>query len=251
MSEIIFYDIPGKAEETLAWSPNTWNTRFALNFKGLKYKTEWVEYPDIDALCKKIGAKHTSFKADGATPHYTLPVIYDPSTKAVVSDSTAIADYLDKTYPDQPLLYPPGTRALHAAFENLFSSVVGVPLYPLLVFHTSLNLNKPSYDYFRKTREEAFGKKLEHIAPEGESEEMWKKFEDGLALVAGWLKEAGDKPFIGGDQPSYADLQVGGRLIWAKLVWGENSSGWNRIKALDGGMWGRYLQQLDKYTTVV
>ncbi|KAI0682851.1 hypothetical protein BC835DRAFT_807562, partial [Cytidiella melzeri] len=79
---IIFYDIdsskPGRA-----WSPNTWRTRYALNYKGIPYRTEWVEYPDIEPLCKKIGGSATAKKEDGRD-HYTLPMIYDPSTGEVV-----------------------------------------------------------------------------------------------------------------------------------------------------------------------
>lgn len=60
---VVFYDIPGNAHPQKAWSPNTQNTRYAsrreqeglltdtlryiLNYKGIPYKTVWVEYPDI------------------------------------------------------------------------------------------------------------------------------------------------------------------------------------------------------------
>lgn len=217
-----------------------------MNYKGLKYRTEWVEYPDIEALCKKIGAGHTSIKSDGVTPYYTLPVIYDPSTKAVIADSTDIADYLDKTYPDKPL-YTSGTRALHAAFSSVFSDTCFVPLFQLVVLATCLNLNEPSYEYFRRTREASMGK-LEDIVPEGEKgEKAWKEFEKGMEKVATWFKADGDKPFVGGDTLRYADIQIAAQLMWAKKVFGKDSKDWARIKDLDGGRWGRYLQQFDKY----
>ncbi|THH30531.1 hypothetical protein EUX98_g3651 [Antrodiella citrinella] len=251
MSEIIFYDIPSKTQ-TNAWSPNTWNTRFTLNLKGLKYRTEWVEYPDIEASCKKIGAGQTSTKSDGVTPHYTLPVIYDPSTKTVVADSFAIAEYLDTTYPNTPLVFPKNTRALHAAYSDAFNDALMMPLYSLSVLPTALTLNPSSYEYFRRTREVSFGKKLEEVAPEDErGEEVWAKLEAGFAKIASWLEKNKEKPFVGGDKITYADIEIAGRLIWAKIVMGEDSKGWQRIKAIDGGRWDRYLQQFDKYTTVV
>ncbi|GAW07249.1 AChain Crystal Structure Of Glutathione Transferase Gstfua3 From Phanerochaete Chrysosporium [Lentinula edodes] len=114
---IVFYDIPF-AESNICWSPNTWKTRYSLNYKGLSYRTEWIEYPDIEALCIKIGAAPTDVKADGITPDYTLPVIYDPSTDKTISDSFAIALYLDTAYPDTPKLFPPGTQALQEAFVH-------------------------------------------------------------------------------------------------------------------------------------
>ncbi|KAJ8699426.1 hypothetical protein PTI98_002541 [Pleurotus ostreatus] len=70
MAGIIFYDIPSSLEPQ-AWSHNTWRVRYALNIKGIPYQTVWVEYPDIEAVCKKIGASPTGEEA----PHYTLPVI--------------------------------------------------------------------------------------------------------------------------------------------------------------------------------
>lgn len=91
----------------------------------------WVEYSDIgtseslsrdlsydacafaEALAKKIGAKPTEYK-EGNRPWYTLPIIYDPLTKTVVTDSFDIAIYLDRQYPSTPVVFPPGTIALQA-----------------------------------------------------------------------------------------------------------------------------------------
>lgn len=103
-----------------------------MNYKGLSYKTVWVEYPDIGkawsdpprlftggtdtdpaartaALAKKIGAKPTA-TVDGE-PLYTVPIIHDPNTGSVVADSFYIAQYLDKQYPGQPTLIPQDTDA--------------------------------------------------------------------------------------------------------------------------------------------
>lgn len=123
---IIFYDIsslaPGKA-----WSPNTWKTRsvvhspslpslqfhshvgtrYLLNIKGLPYRTQWVELPDIADLLKALGVSPNL-----ASPFpYSLPAIYDPRTKRAIMDSAEIAKYLDDEYPATPVVIPKELRA--------------------------------------------------------------------------------------------------------------------------------------------
>ena len=224
---------------------------FALNYKGLNYKTKWVDYPDIEAVCKEIGAPPTGFKADGVTPLYTCPVIYDSSTKAVVSDSTKIAEYLDKAYPDAPMLYPSGTRGLQAAFESAFAAAGFSPMFMLIVNKITFDLPGPSSEYFKRTRTESYGK-LDEIAPEGEKrEKFWKEFEAGMATVASWIEAGGSKPFLGGTQPVYADLQIAARLIFARNIMGKNSKDWKRVQAMDGGRWDRYMQRFEKWSAVL
>ncbi|THU78683.1 hypothetical protein K435DRAFT_786154 [Dendrothele bispora CBS 962.96] len=48
---LVFFDIPSKIG---AWSPNTWKTRYSLNYKGIPYKTVWVESPDIAKTLKDL-----------------------------------------------------------------------------------------------------------------------------------------------------------------------------------------------------
>ena len=40
--EIVLYDLKNKHNK--CWSLNPWKTRLILNLKGLKYRTEWIEY---------------------------------------------------------------------------------------------------------------------------------------------------------------------------------------------------------------
>ncbi|TCD62885.1 hypothetical protein EIP91_006269 [Steccherinum ochraceum] len=253
MKKIIFYDIPGKTEDGKAWSPNTWNVRFALNMKGLKYRTEWVEYPDIEAACKQIEAPASDVKSDGVTPHYTLPVIQDPNTGRVIADSIAIVDYLDATYPNTgPPLFPAGTRVLQAAFRDAFASTCSRVLAPVIALATCTHLNPRSYEYFKRTREEVMGK-LEEVAPEGteKGEAKWKELEEGLTTVAKWFEAGGDTLFVGGDAPIYADILLAGRLFWARNVLGKDSKAWARIRAMDGGRWEKFLTEWEKWSQVV
>jgi hypothetical protein len=66
-SQTILYDLPSK--QGTAWSLNPWKSkhslnpsravlteaaRLILNFKGIDYKTEWVEFPDIEPKMKSL-----------------------------------------------------------------------------------------------------------------------------------------------------------------------------------------------------
>ena len=50
-----------------------------LHYKGLPFRTQWVEYPDIEPTLRLLDALPTSKNEDGSD-YYTLPVIHDDST---------------------------------------------------------------------------------------------------------------------------------------------------------------------------
>ncbi|KAH7913835.1 hypothetical protein BJ138DRAFT_1001413 [Hygrophoropsis aurantiaca] len=246
-SPIIFYDIPSKLSGG-AWSPNTWKTRYALNIKGVPYKTQWVEYPDIEALALKIGAPPTGAKDDGS-PSYTLPIIQDPNTGKVISDSFIIAEYLDSTYPSGNTLFPSSSKPLVEAFEAGLMTAIG----PILLLQLALSngiLNPSSEKYFRATREAKFGKKIEEFSPAGvQRDGDLAKAQEGLATLDGWLsKNSG--PYVLGETVSYADGVLGGWLTWVKLTHGADSAAWKNIASWHGGRWGKYITSLEKYASV-
>jgi glutathione S-transferase len=86
-----------------------------LNYKRISYRTVWVDYPDIKAVSLEIGAQPTSYNAAGEG-HYTLPAIRDPNSGEVVANSMDIAMWLDKKFPERPVL-PAGTAALQMAWD--------------------------------------------------------------------------------------------------------------------------------------
>ena len=218
-----------------------------MNYKGLKYRTEWVEYPDIEAVCKKIGARPTEKKADGSDA-YTLPVLYDPRTQRTVSDSWAIARYLDHAYPDTPRVFPAGSVALQKAWQMLVGPTVLMPVLHIQLPHICGILPPRSAEYFRRTREVAFGKKLEEVPSEGD----WVKLEEGLGRVKTCLEENGEGKdmLVMGDQITYADFILAGIFIWVRKTMGEESEAWKRLTALHGGKWLKYLAQFSKYEFV-
>jgi len=241
LEEIILYDIPRKELEKGAWSPNTLKARLALAFKGLPYKTVWIEYPDIAAHCQKIGAKPTGTNDDG-TPVYTLPVIRDPNTDAVVSDSYAIAEYLDANYATTRSLIPAGTEGFHAAF---FSAISGphaaiAQTYITFVAHVPGLLNRSSEEYFIRTRTARLGK-LEELCPRGPVRDaQLEKSKACFDVVASWYDKAGkDKLYLMGDTPVWADVIVAAFMVGVKRIFGPDSDEWKKISSWHGGRWAK------------
>jgi len=247
---IILYDIPSLLPSN-AWSPNTWKTRAVLNYKGIPYRTEWVEYPDIEPLCKKLGINPTSRNKDG-TPLYTLPAIHDPSTGIYIADSFPIAEYLEKTYPDTPSVFPNDTAALQEAFETTFFERVDA-VWAFIIPAVYLRLNPSSKGFFRRTREISYGVKLEDLVPTGDARtKEWGKFEKGLDKLHSYLVTTDEKgPYMMGDTISWSDLLLFSYLYWFKLIFGEDSEEWKDIASWNGGRWDAHVNALKEYHTVV
>ncbi|KAF8625627.1 hypothetical protein AX17_006812 [Amanita inopinata Kibby_2008] len=247
MSTIVFYDIPCKPG--ISWSPNTLKVRFVLNYKGLDYKTEWVEYPDIQAKCKGLGIGPTEYNQDGS-PYYSLPAIYDPTTKTAIADSYHIVRYLDKTYPDSPRVMPEGTEALQ--YFPLFSHAMGpnTPLWSFALPTTHGILNPRSQEYFRRTREAMLGKKLEDVAPRGEqADTAWKRIKSGYEKLDEFLQLSGG-PYMMGQTISYLDISIVSWTLWLRCIFGEDSEKWRDIVSWNGGRWGRMIESFAKYETL-
>lgn len=221
--------------------------RTALLFKGVPFKTEWIEYPDIEGKMKEIGAAATGSWKDGR-PQWTLPVIKDDSTGKVVSDSLAIAVYLDETYPNLPTLLPFGASAPAAIYEDYFTSTAFSSVLLLLLAESNGKLNPASEAYFRRTREASYGQKIEEFAPPGPKREAaWAGFKAGLTTLSAKL---GSKPFFFGETLSYADLELVSYLLWMKVVVGPENPEWKAVESWDGGKWAKLLALTEKYQVV-
>ena len=226
-------------------------TRFALTYKGLEHRTEWVEYPDIEALYKKLGIEAVDKRRDGS-PIHTLPVIHDPSTNAIVADSYSIVKYLDETYPLTPALLPKDTLVFHAAFQAAWRPIQSA-IFDIVVAAVCDSLNAPSQAYFRSTREEKFGARLEALNTPARWDELvaaWGRLRAFLARNG-----EGHDTLFGGQVGAitYADVQVAAALVWARNICGEESEDWKKIAGMDDGFWGRFLKQflvagLQKFT---
>ncbi|TFK96933.1 hypothetical protein BDV98DRAFT_536033 [Pterulicium gracile] len=247
---ITLYDIPGKLPGQ-AWSPNTLKSRLALNFKGLPFHTEWVEYPEIEGLYKTLDLAPTNVQPDGVTPYYTLPIIVDASIPGkdpvVVSDSWNIAVYLDQAYPDAPLLFPKGTKALQAAFQETWMDAFFWPATVFLRPRTpEIALNPRSAEHFRRTRSHQLGRPLAEIEPKGEARVAYlKEWEEKLGKVARVYEGVTDERYLTGDEAVYADLLAGAYVRYFRVIGGKEE--WEIVSGWHGGLLKRIGEASEKY----
>ncbi|KAK0489720.1 hypothetical protein EDD18DRAFT_1259099 [Armillaria luteobubalina] len=238
---ITLYDLPTKIGPG---TMNTWRTRYALNLKKLPYQVVDVELPDVEALAKKIGAAPTSTKPDGVSPFYTIPIIKDDSTGAVVSDSIAIAAYLDKTYPSSgPVLIPTGTKVLQLAFACSVNDTFA-PFRPLFGHLITKKMNDTTVAYFMGVR---LGGVTKVDAPEGqEREKMWANAKENFGKMNKWF-EGSEGNFVMGNEPCFADTVICAFLLFTRTMLGEESEEWKHIASWNDGRWGKYLEIFKPY----
>jgi len=194
---IQLYDLAG-GDPALRFSPFCWRTRLALAHKGL----------EVEALPWRCTEKERlAFSGQGR-----VPVIVDG--ERVVADSWAIAEYLEDAYPDRPSLFGgPGGR-VHARFINAWADSAVHPLIARLVLRDILDVVAPQdRDYFRTSRERAFGATLEAVV-EGREQRL-DAFRAALQSARLVLRAG---PFLGGAAPSYADYILFGSLQWPRCV---------------------------------
>ncbi|KZV63657.1 hypothetical protein PENSPDRAFT_657117 [Peniophora sp. CONT] len=202
-SAISFYDL--RFKNGLPGSPNAWKTRFTLNYKGLPYKTTYINFVDLKPTFQAAGIPPSSGDA------YTVPAIFDPATGQAVSDSFCIAEYLDAQYPDTPPLLPPSTRDAQITFEKTVRQPFAFTLFPLILLEIYSAVEEKDKPYFRRTREALFGGPLESIVPTGSKRvAQLEAVRAGLDKVEKVIVEyAGEgKIFFGGDEPCFADMSL-------------------------------------------
>ncbi|MDF1793123.1 MAG: glutathione S-transferase family protein [Thalassobaculaceae bacterium] len=193
---ITFYDLCGK--DRARFSPYGWRTRMALAHKGLDYALELVTFTDKEKIAFS-GQK-------------LVPVIRDGET--VVSDSFAIAAYLEDAYGDRPSLFGSAEgRGMAKALNGYVDRMVQPLIAPLIVADVFACVGETCKDYFRTSREQRFGMTLE--AFQAGRDEKLAAFRTALEPVRLVVK---DQPFIGGVAPTYADYILFGSMQWARLT---------------------------------
>ena len=168
------YDLAG-ADPELRFSPYCWRTKFAFSGQG------------------------------------RVPVLQDGAT--VVSDSWAIAVYLDRSVPTPSILGGPSGQA-HARFLNAWANSVMVPGIATLIVRDLLDVvAEKDRDYFRNSREARFGRTLEEV--QAGREDRVAAFRASLTPLRVALQ---GRPWLGGAAPSYADHIVAGTLMWPRCI---------------------------------
>jgi glutathione S-transferase len=194
---ITMHDLAG-ADPAVRFSPYCWRVRMALAHKGLDVETIPWRFSDKDKI---------AFSGQGL-----VPVLRDGDT--VVHDSWAIAEYLDKAYPDRPtLIEGEQGRALASLTRHYAQNVVAGILMKAIILDLHAALAPGDQPYFRESREKRLGMPLEQVrvAPEAAAAQL----SQALSPIRGLLKE---QPFVNGKRPAFADYCLFGGFMWARNV---------------------------------
>jgi glutathione S-transferase len=195
--ERILYDLAG-AEPERRFSPYCWRTRMALAHKGLDVRTVPWRFTEKDAI---------AFSGQGR-----VPVLVDGDTH--VHDSWAIAVHLEERYPDRPSLFHGDAAMAVTRFVNAWADRVLLPMVATLVVRDILDhLHEKDRDYFRTSREKAFGRPLEDVVADRDTRVV--VFRQAMEPLRTMLRT---QPFIAGDAPAYADYIPFGVLQWARAI---------------------------------
>lgn len=248
---ITLYDVPSTIPQP--WAPNIWRIRFILNYKRLPYRTQWVEFSDVESVLRNIGAAPTSMRRDGM-PVYTLPVIVDATrpgaNPVVLSNANQIAEYLEVTYPARPI-FPEGSRALQSLFVHYLHEIFVKPLLPILVPLTHQTLPERTQAHFRGGAGPATPPPAQ-FTPQ-QREHAWRAVKDQFDFLASLLdKNAppdGNGIVVMGRDVSYADFALCSVLIWVERV--SPHDGWARIRQWNGERWVRLFASCQQYMDVL
>ncbi len=191
------FDLAG-ADDDVRFSPNCWRTRLALAHKGLPVETVAWRFTEKDAIAQSGQGK--------------VPVLV--AGDKWLYESWDIAEYLEDTYPDRPSLFgcPQGRAA--ARFINQWANNALHPAVARVVVpDIPAALHEKDRDYFRTTREAAFGRTFEAIAEE--RDEALAALNRTLAPLRSTIA---NQPFVAGAAPAYPDHTVFGAFQWARVI---------------------------------
>jgi glutathione S-transferase len=187
------YDLAA-ADPDIRFSPFCWRTKLALVHKGLDFES--------------IPWRFTEKQEIAFSGQQLVPVLVDG--EKTVTDSQAIAEYLEATYPNAPSLF--GGAQGHALTEFVrrwSDGVLAASLVRILVPDIYQIIHPKDQPYFRESREARLGISFEALA--AQRGEHMPAFLAALQTLRVTLK--GQK-FLGGETPLYADHIVFGALQW-------------------------------------
>lgn len=167
-----------------------------------------------------------SFKEELDT--YTSPTVAFPNGE-YVADSWEIAKKLEKEQPE-PSLHLESPYV--AKVQDIMPKIM-VNLVPIVVWQVPKSLlNDASQAYWRETREKRAGMTLEQAEKDHSGVDVWKKAASEIKQVTAWLKE-NDGPFFLGSDPSFADFQWAGFLLFWQRVSSEQYAHFKTVVGSD------------------
>jgi glutathione S-transferase len=195
--EMVLYDLAGEDPER-RFSPYCWRVRMALAHKGLPVRTVPWRFTDKDVI---------AFTGQGL-----VPVLVDGEQH--VHDSWAIAVYLEERYPDRPSLFGGAAAMALTRFVNAWADrVMTAAVAPLIVADIVSRIHEKDRSYFRSSRENRFGRRLEDVSADRDT--RVESFRQTIEPLRTLLRL---QPYIAGDAPAYADYIPFGVLQWARAI---------------------------------
>lgn len=197
MAGLKLYDLAG-ADDSWRFSPYCWRVRLALAHKGLAVETIPWRFDEKEAI---------AFSGQGK-----VPVLIDG--ERCVTDSWAIAEYLDQRYPERPsLMGAPSAMALTRFMNQWANEVLHAALARLILPNVFAILHEKDKSYFRRTREAALGVSLAELeARRGSArEELSRVIKPLRSTLAG-------QDYLAGAAPAYADHIAFAAFQWARVV---------------------------------
>lgn len=190
---ITLYDLCGKDMDR-RFSPYCWRVKKALQHKELAYETIATPFTGI----AQIEGNSTK----------TVPMLCDGAH--TVTDSFAIAEYLDETYPKKPALFGcENAVALSRFIEAWTYSALHPGIIRMVAKDIHDILDDKDKAYFRATREKSLKTTLEDMHKVRDQHRA--EFHGNLLALDMMLRR---QSYIGGDAPNYADFIVYGSLKW-------------------------------------
>ncbi|MGM0536387.1 MAG: glutathione S-transferase N-terminal domain-containing protein [Pseudomonadota bacterium] len=191
----VLFDLCG-IDEALRFSPYCWRVRYALAHKGLEVETRPWRFSEKQALA--------------FADHDKVPVLVDGDE--VVTDSYEILRYLDRTYPEAPLLGEGLAEARGHFFKDYADRALAPAMMRTIIMDLLNAIHPDDRAYFRETREKRFGRTLEefHSPAKGLAQ-----LDAALEPLRGRLKSA---DFLDGEAPAGADYLIFGSFMWARCV---------------------------------
>ena len=191
---IELYDLVGA--NNLRFSPFCWRTKAVMAYKKLPYTTVPIRFSDKAKLAFSGQDRVPVIKENGKT----------------VSDSWTIAEYLEDTHPDAKIFPGLGLKEACRFFNLYVDRTVHTALFPVVVTDIFECVDPADRDYFRKSREERMGMKLETAA--AKRSEFRARMRAVMADLN--LAIAGQEYFFG--NMTYADLCLFGSFKWVTAV---------------------------------
>jgi glutathione S-transferase len=205
-------------------SPFSWRIRYALAHKGLEPEFRHVRFADVETI-RSLSGQHF------------VPIVTDGNR--VIHDSWNIACYLEDSYPDRPSLFGgAGGRGLARLVNHWSDTVLGTAIRRLIAADFIQCLDPGDRDYYRSSREAAFGCALEEYCVD---RPRW--LAELASVTAPLERTLAEQPYFGGAVATYADYVLFSVFQYARLgcpdeFLGEGTAlrGWRDglVRAFDG-----------------